>query len=197
MAPRKSDRRIDQATPSRGAQPWQPQRPEQPAATDRQVRPDRKGLAVIPLYVWVLGFVVLLLLLLVASLWLVYALRGQWAESGPTATPILWTPTSAPVPPTATPTPAPTEEPTPTVPAGIAIGARVRVTGTGGSGLSLRDGPGTEYQRMDVAVDGQIFEVVDGPTVAGDVTWWKVRDPDDENRSYWAAANFLEPEAPE
>ncbi len=164
-----------------------PSRRTQPPA-----RQSPRGLAVIPLYVWALGVVVVLLVTAVTALWALYALRGRWAPGGPTPTPIIWTPTPPPVTPTPTPPPE-LVAPTPTAPAGIAVGTYVQVSGTEGLGLSLREGPGKEYQRMDVALEGEVFEVVDGPTQAGDVTWWKLRDPKFPSRSWWAAANFLQP----
>ncbi|MCK4470356.1 MAG: hypothetical protein KAW49_01080, partial [Anaerolineae bacterium] len=69
------------------------------------------GLSAAPAYVWLLGFVVLLLALIVCGLWALYLLRGRVALSGPTPTPIIWTPTPAPSPtlsPTETAEPAPT-----------------------------------------------------------------------------------------
>jgi len=146
--------------------------------------------AAIPTCAWVLGFVAVLLALLVCGLWGVYLLRGRLSTSGPTPTPIIWTPTPAPSP---TPLPTETGEPTPTVSPDIAIGRYVRVTGTSGYGLSLRDGPGENYARMDVALEGEVFIVVDGPTVIAGSEWWKVRDLDEEEREWWAVGNFLEP----
>jgi hypothetical protein len=151
--------------------------------------------------VWVMGFVALLLLLALGGLWGLYLLRGRFAVNSPTPTLILWTPTPAPIPTaTATPTTTPTPPP-PSVPpiggeegggSGIAIGRYVQVANTGGYGLSLREGPGGNYTRMDVALDGETFVVVDGPTAAGDSDWWKLRDPENEERVWWAAGNFLE-----
>ncbi len=37
------------------------------------------------------------------------------------------------------------------------------------------------------------FIIVDGPTVSGGSQWWKVRDPENEEREWWAVGNFLEP----
>jgi hypothetical protein len=175
-----------------------PQRPATPAGPGRNAAPQppaRGGLATIPAYIWLLGVCVVVLLLIVGAMWAVYTLRGQWAVSGPTPTPIIWTPTAQPAVPTQ---PPPTPEPAtpmPTAPAGIEIGGYVQITGTEGAGLSLRDGPGTTYQRMDVGVEGEVFQVVDGPAAADEVAWWKLRDPDQEDRSWWAAANFLVPVA--
>ena len=147
-----------------------------------------------PVHVWFLGFVVVLLALAVCGLWALYLLRGRLVSGGPTPTAIVWTPTPAPTA-TATPLPPPTEvsELFPTVSPGIAVGDYVRVTGTGGYGLNLRSGPGEDYARMDVALEGEILLVVDGPTVTGDSEWWKIRDQEDEEREWWAIANFLEP----
>lgn len=168
----------------------------------RRVRPDygeakddvRSGLAAIPARAWILGSGVLLLTLMVCGLWALYLLRGPAAIGGPTPTPIIWTPTPVPTP-LASPTPPPTEvaESTPTISPDIAIGRYVRVVGTGGYGLSLRSGPGENYTRMDVALEGEVFIVVDGPTVSGDSAWWKIRDWENEEREWWAVGNFMEP----
>jgi len=69
----------------------------------------------------------------------------------------------------------------------------VRVAGTEGSGLNLREGPGANYARMDVALEGEVFLVIDGPQASGDTEWWRIRDPDNERRDWWAAGNYLEP----
>ena len=155
---------------------------------------DRQGAAPIPRYTWFLGFIVVLLALAACGLWALYLLRGQLALGGPTPTPIIWTPTAVPAP-AASPTPPPTEtaQPTPTISPEIAIGRYVRVAGTGGYGLSLRSGPGDNYTRMDVALEGEVFVVVDGPTVSAGSEWWKIRDLENEEREWWAVGNFLEP----
>jgi hypothetical protein len=159
-----------------------------------EVASARAGRAAAPIWVWILGGVVVLLALAVCGLWAVYLLRGQWGQGGPTPTPIIWTPTVLPTP-AASPTPLPTEtlEPTPTVSPDIAIGRYVQVTDTGGYGLSLRSGPGQNYTRMDIALEGEVFVVVDGPTPSGGSEWWKIRDPENEQREWWGVGNFLEP----
>lgn len=144
--------------------------------------------------VWVLGLAVILVALATCGLWALYLSRGRWADGDPTPTPVIWTPTPAPAP-TATLSPSPTEgaPPTPTLSPGIAIGGYVRVTGTGGTGLNLRSGPGQDYDRIDVAQEGEVLVVVDGPTTVGGSEWWKLRDLQDEAREWWAIGNFLEP----
>ena len=116
-----------------------------------------------------------LLMLAVCGLWALYLLRGQIGGSSATPTLIIWTPTAVPTR-AVTPTPTPTEEPTPTISPDVAIGRYVKVVGTGGYGLSLRSGPGENYTRMDVALEGEVFIVVDGPTVTGGSEWWKIQD---------------------
>jgi hypothetical protein len=147
-----------------------------------------------PLMVWVLGALVLLVALVVCGLWALYLLRGQLATPSPTSTPIILTPTAAPTL-AITPTPVPTQvsEPTPTISPDVAIGRYVKVVGTSGYGLSLRSGPGENYTRMDVAIEGEVFIVVDGPTAAGDAEWWKIQDRENVAREWWAVGNFLEP----
>ncbi len=146
----------------------------------------------VPIGVLILGGAVAMLALAVCGLWSLYFLRGELAGRGPTPTPIIWTPTAAPTP-AVTPTPVPTEEPTPTGSPHITIGHYVQVAGTSGYGLSLREGPGENYARVDVALEGEVFLVVDGPTVAGGPEWWKIRDPENAEREWWAVGNFLEP----
>jgi hypothetical protein len=155
----------------------------------------RAGRASVPVVVWFLGAAVVVLALAVSGLWALYLLRGQITSSGPTPTPIIWTPTAAPTL-AATSTPTPTQEvvePTPTISPDVAIGHYVQVAGTGGYGLSLRSGPGENYTRMDVALEGEIFVVVDGPTVSADSEWWKIQAHENPERVWWAVGNFLVP----
>jgi len=181
-----SDNWMDETVPSRrvGADHGD-------AGSDAQ-----EGLAAIPARAWILGGVAMLLALMVCGLWALYLLRGRVATGGPTPTPIIWTPTPVPVL-AASPTPPPAEaaEPTPTISPDVSIGRYVRVAGTGGYGLSLRSGPGETYVREDVALEGEVFIVVDGPTVSGGSEWWQIRDPENEEREWWAVGNFLEPVA--
>ena len=148
------------------------------------------GLAAVPVFVWVLGFIALFTMLLLCGLWGVYLMRGEPGAGGATPTPIFLTATTAPSP-TALPTGTP--EPSPTASPDIAVGRYVRVAGTEGYGVSLRSGPGADYTRMDVALDGEVFLVVEGPTVTAGAEWYKIRDPDNEEREWWAIGNFLEP----
>jgi hypothetical protein len=73
----------------------------------------------------------------------------------------------------------------------IGIGAFVQVSGTDGDGLRLRQGPGLGYEMQFLGLDGELFQVTDGPEEADGYTWWFVVGSYDETRQGWAAADFL------
>ncbi len=51
------------------------------------------------------------------------------------------------------------------------------------------------HPRVDIAPEEEGFIVVGGPKPAGGYDWWKIHDPDNEEREWWRAGNFLEPVA--
>ena len=154
----------------------------------------------IPPRVWAFAIVAAILLFALFGLWGLYLFPGRLGAQAPTPTAIIWTPTASPTPaasPTPTPTdPVPTEDAegaTPTAATDITIGGYVEVTGTGGYGLSLREGPGANAARADIAADGEVFIVVEGPQTVAGSPWWKIRDPENEARTWWAVGNYLHP----
>lgn len=93
---------------------------------------------------------------------------------------------------------APTDLATPTseapvvLPDGvIGINVYVKVTGTEGLGLRMRAAAGTGAGINFMAMDDEVFKVVGGPEVSDGYTWWQLEAPLDENRSGWAAENYL------
>lgn len=91
------------------------------------------------------------------------------------------------VPPSATRT----LTPSPSIPAGpILVGARVVVTGTESFGVSLRDAPGVGSDRLLVIYDGEQLEVIGGPEVLEDLTWWQLRTA--TGAEGWAVARYLQ-----
>jgi len=93
---------------------------------------------------------------------------------------------------------APTELPTPTLEApvilpdgAIGINIYVKVTGTQGLGLRMRAAAGTGAEINFLAMDDEVFKVVGGPEVSDGYTWWQLEAPLDQNRSGWAAEEFL------
>ena len=74
---------------------------------------------------------------------------------------------------------------------GIRVGVYVQVSGTDGEGLRLRTDAGTSSQVRFLALDAEVFKVIDGPREADGYVWWNLEAPYDVTRSGWAAANFL------
>lgn len=73
----------------------------------------------------------------------------------------------------------------------IGVGSSVQIFGTEGSGLNIREQPGLNNPVRFVALDSEVFEVRGGPEVVNDITWWYLATTLDEERSGWAAANYL------
>lgn len=89
--------------------------------------------------------------------------------------------------------PLPTAAPSPSLPPGdFRIGATVRVVGVGVNGLNVRSDPGTGSTARFLAFDDDEFVVVDGPQNVNNLEWWRIEDPNDDNRYGWAARNYLE-----
>jgi cytoskeletal protein RodZ len=161
---------------------------------------DQSSPAQIPTRVWVFALIAGILLFALFGFWGLYLFQGSLGATGPTPTAIIWTATPSPIR-AATPTPTPSEqaageeptEATPTASTDIVIGNYVKVTGTGNYGLSLREGPGPNYARADVAAEGEVFIVVEGPQTAAGSPWWRIRDPENEERFWWAIGNYLQP----
>lgn len=75
---------------------------------------------------------------------------------------------------------------------GITIGSIVQVIGTGGEGLRLRSTPGLESKIDFLAIEGEIYRVVDGPKLVSGYTWYYLTATFDEKVKGWAVADFLE-----
>ncbi len=95
----------------------------------------------------------------------------------------------------ATQTAAFTPPPTPsaTEPVTIAVGGTVEVFDVGRAGLNIRKGPGTGFAVLFIAPEGGRFLVTDGPTPAGEFTWWQIRNPEVPAQEGWAVESFLRP----
>jgi hypothetical protein len=73
----------------------------------------------------------------------------------------------------------------------IGVGSSVQISGTEGSGLNIRENPGVATQVLFVALESEVFEVVEGPVEQDGLTWWRLITPMDAARSGWAASNYL------
>ncbi len=88
----------------------------------------------------------------------------------------------------ATPTP---EGGTPLVQNGFKVGVYVQIFGTEGGGLRLRSTAGTSGSILSLAMDSEVFQIVDGPQSADGYVWWYLESPYDKNRAGWAASDYL------
>jgi hypothetical protein len=146
--------------------------------------------------VW-LGIVLVAMLLLTATLIIMFAipLQALTIASAPTAVlNIIPAATSTLVPPTATitllPSATPDVPPSP-MPGEIGIGGYVQVSGTGLDGLRVRAEPGLEAKTMFVAIESEVFQVMDGPREVDGYTWWRLLSPSNDQSQGWAVANYL------
>lgn len=116
---------------------------------------------------------------------------SQDFSGGAPAQPQFW-PTAIPqAQPTAT-VPLPTPIPSPSLPPGqFDIGAQVQVVGVDTNGLNVRAAPGYSGSLLFLGIENEIFVIVGGPQSADDLEWWKIQDPDDPDRTGWAARNYL------
>lgn len=101
----------------------------------------------------------------------------------PTGTPLV-----SSVLPTSTPTPVPQAEVSGQP---IAIGLYVQVIGTGVDGLRMRTNPGLQNEIRFVAIEAEVFQVMDGPREVDGYTWWYLQGPYDPNVHGWAVAQYL------
>jgi len=101
-----------------------------------------------------------------------------------------FTPPAPLIPPTEIPTPT---QPIPAAPpsAAISVGANVQITGTEGDGLRLRVDPGLNGTVRFLAIEAEIFQVMDGPIELDGYIWWNLQAPYDATVQGWAVANYL------
>lgn len=147
----------------------------------------------LPVVLGAAGFTLLLLGLFAALVWAFTTMPTP--EGLPTAElTIIPGPTSTIYLPTATSTRVPTitsNMPPSPMPGTIGVGSSVQIYGTEGSGLNIREAPGISTGILFVALESEVFEVLDGPVVEDEITWWLLVTPLDAARSGWAASNYL------
>lgn len=94
-------------------------------------------------------------------------------------------------PPTTAPTPAETAPPDASGARPFRPGELVLISGTGGEGLRLREAPSLNAAVRLVALESEVFEVIEGPVAADGYHWWRVTNPYDRSKEGWAADRFL------
>lgn len=144
---------------------------------------------------WAVGGAIVGLLLAGALLVLSRVLGGAPDPAAPALT-VIPLPTATPLPTSTQPaTPAPTPADTPAPGSGgprpFSPGQLVSISGTAGEGLRLREGPGLDSPVRLVALENEVFEVVEGPVAADGYYWWQVTNPFDRSTQGWAADTFL------
>lgn len=171
---------------------------------DRKPKPQAKRRFTLPPWALIAITAAVAILLCVAAVLVVRALRGGSTTEVPTVLPtftaVLVAPTAgsatepavlstAELSATATvelPAAATAAPPTYT---SIGPGATVVVQGTRGVGLNVRAAPSTNAKIVGSAKEGTELLVLEGPTEADGHTWWKVRLPD--GKEGWAAGEYL------
>jgi len=86
--------------------------------------------------------------------------------------------------------PTPSFSPTPEV---VAVGKTILVVDVGDQQLNVRDRAGVNGTTVIFRAPEQSqFVVVEGPTQADGLTWWRIQDPNTPSRNGWAASNYLQ-----
>jgi hypothetical protein len=99
--------------------------------------------------------------------------------------------TATPVTSLALPTATPTPTRVPVSGPPISLGAYVQISGTGLDGLRIRSEPGLQAQIRFVAIEAEVFHVIDGPRELDGYSWWLLQAPYDTNVQGWAVSEYL------
>ena len=75
----------------------------------------------------------------------------------------------------------------------IQSGMRAVVFGVGDAGLGVREGPGHDFQTLDILSEGTELNVLEGPRWRGYVPWYLVGGYDASGHQGWSAGNYLQP----
>jgi uncharacterized protein YgiM (DUF1202 family) len=69
------------------------------------------------------------------------------------------------------------QPPPATTPAGLTVGGQAIVQTTAGDVLNLRSGPARSFALLGTAPNGTVVTILEGPTNADGLIWWRVRLP--------------------
>jgi hypothetical protein len=147
---------------------------------------------------WVFaGAAIIALGLLCGTVFILWGIRPDTAEPIPSTAVLYVIPYISPTPLPNTPTPQATQQgqdgsnlPSPP-PGDISKNVSVQISGTGGDGLRLRTEPGLNSEVKYLGLEGEIFQVEDGPQMVDGYTWWFLVAPYDTAVRGWAVSNFL------
>ena len=127
------------------------------------------------------------------SIWLTRSRQGHVVHPTPVLI-VVKAPTATLPLPTALPTDIinPTATSLPGIPGGeVAQGAYVQIVNTGGSGLRVRSEAGLQGEVLFLALEDEVFQVIDGPRQVDGYTWWYLVAPYNNELSGWAVADYL------
>jgi hypothetical protein len=71
----------------------------------------------------------------------------------------------------------------------------VTVTGTSGDGLRLREMAGLGAAIQFIALENEVFEVIDGPVDSDGYVWWRLVNPYNTSKTGWGVSNYLRMDA--
>ena len=74
---------------------------------------------------------------------------------------------------------------------GISLDTNVIVNNTGGDGLIIRALAGADGKPLYLGLDGEEFEIIDGPTKIDNQIWWKIKSIVDLEKVGWVVQDFL------
>ena len=87
--------------------------------------------------------------------------------------------------------PTQTEEET-ILPGVFSAGLEVRVTNTGGDGLRVRIESGLDSTPLFLAAEGEVFNIIGGPSLIDNHVWWQIESTLDKSRTGWAVQDYLQ-----
>lgn len=142
-----------------------------------------------------IAFAVCILSFLASAAWLIWFAPPAAAITEAPGSGLTLIPGPSSTPPAPTATLASTSTPTPTfaplAPGEMGVGSIVQIVGTDGFGLNIRAQAGLNGAVQFLGLDAEVFEIRDGPIESDGFVWWYLVTPVDENRTGWAAADFL------
>jgi hypothetical protein len=146
---------------------------------------------------WVVGgAIIFALVMLMATLSLLWFTRPERSSAMPATAILNIIPAPTASQPPATPLPGKTPTPSPPVPPSpmpgvISVGSYVQISGTSGDGLRLRTDPSLDSEVRLLGSESEVFQVKEGPKEVDGYTWWYLVGPYDPSRRGWAVSNYL------
>jgi hypothetical protein len=78
------------------------------------------------------------------------------------------------------------------LPGVFSAGLEVMVTNTGGDGLRVRIESGLDSTPLFLATEGELFNIIGGPSLIDNHVWWEIESTVDKSRTGWAVQDYLQ-----